>query len=418
MENTDYLQVPAGVWKQVMPREHHDAPKWAGNVYSQAHYDKPSTKAWELHTSKGMISVLNQGPGHVRHIQGYENFSPDWLRKNLQPLLDKAKLELDTESDLRMVDGELVWANKEFPLTHVVDTTAYSWFKTSLAIYLKYYQREHDPAQITQPAHGDVYVMRDSRGRNICALVVANNQIVQMVGYVRQQDITPLLDKIHVKHSVISMQVGAGRTHVQNGILMNTDHLLETQLVGELSDHSKVYQIEPQYRLLVQAWFKKSYANADVIYMVKSSSTRAVFAVKSGKIVGKASITANPTLIKKWSQLLATDLSLGIDKPESALIKPDSQMHKMLKHIKHNPGGNRTDVFVRGLGRKSSLGLGSINDKSTTDGFAWSTGLIQPFAPGGQSYAYKITPKGLMVLAALDAGKSVPENILMDWSQT
>jgi hypothetical protein len=421
MEHTDYLQVPAGIWKQVMPREHHDAPKWTGNVYSQVHYDKPSTKAWELHTPEGMISVLNQGPGRVRHIQGYEQFTPDWLRKNLQPLLDKAQLELESDSDLRMVEGELVWPHKEFPLTPVVQTPAkYTWFQTDWPIFTKYYRRDYDYAHIKDATPGDLYVMRDTHmtPRTICVLIVNNNKIVQMAGHVTQEQLTPLLKKIHVKHSVVDMRVGEGRTHVQDGMLRNTDHLLETEWVGELSDQSKVYKIEPQYRMLVQAWFKKSYANADVIYMVKNPHQRAVFAIKSGKIVGKASLNTNPTQLKKWSQLLASELKLGIDKPESAMIKPDSLMHKMLRHIKHNPGGNRSDVFVRGLGRKSTLGLGSINDKSTTDGFAWSTGLIQPFAPGGKSYAYKITPKGIMVLAALDAGKSVPENSLMDWSKS
>jgi hypothetical protein len=418
MENTDYLQVPVGVWKQVIPRDLHDDPRWHGNPYGHAHYDKPSTKAWELHLNKGVITVLNNGPGWVRHIQGYEQFTPSWLRKNLQPLLEKARLRFDPGSDLQIVDGELVWVSREFPLTHMVSTGRSEWFKVSVDVYLKYYQKASDPAQVPDHVHGDLYVLRDSNGRNLCAVVVNNNRIVVMTGYVRQEDLSPLLDMIHVKESDISKHVGGLRTHVQDGQLRNTDYLLATKLVGELSDHSKVYEVENQYRPLIQAWFKKQYATSDKIYLVQNPHTRAVFAIKAGKIVGKATITASAATLKKWNQLLSSDLNLGIDKPDSAQIKPGSVMHRMLAHIKENPGGNRTDVFVRGLGRKSTLGLGSINDQSTTDGFAWKTGLIQPYVPGTQTYAYQITPKGKMMLAMLDAGKSIPESQLMDWSKT
>jgi hypothetical protein len=418
MENTDYLQVPAGVWKQVIPREHHDHPRWHGNPYGHAHYDKPSTKAWELHTNKGVITVLNNGPGEVRHVQGYDRLTPDWLRQNLQPLLQKARLSFDPDSDLQIVDGELVWVSREFPLTPLVSTGRSEWFKVSVAVYLKYYQKAHDPAQVPPQSQGDLYVLRNSEGRNVCAVVVNNNRMVVMTGYVRQEELTPLLDMIHVQESDINSHVFDRRAHVQDGQLRNTDYLLTTNQVGELSDGSKVYEVEPEHRPLIQTWFKKQYANADHVYLVQNPLTRAVFAIKSGKIVGKATITASPATLKKWSLLLASDVNLGIDKPDSAQIKPGSFMHRMLAHIKQHPGGNRSDVFKHGLGRKSILGLGSINDQSTTDGFAWKTGLIQPYAPGTKSYAYTITPKGKMLLAMLDAGKSVPEDQLMDWTKT
>jgi hypothetical protein len=417
-ENTDFLTVPEGVWKQVKPENRHDRPEYHGSPYVQTVYDRPTTKAWELHTSHGMISVLSQNIHDVRHIQGYKQFSPDWLKQNLQPLIQKANLQLPPSSDLKMVDQELVYVSKEYPLTPVVKvSTDLTWYTVSVPVFNTYYAKPWDSAKLPSDAQGDLYILK-SISNTLGIVLVHDNKIISLSGYVQKEILNELMHAIHVQDSELSVHVDGGKTYVKHGQILRTDQLLMTNLVGKLSDNSLVYQVAPEYRWLVQVWFKKSYAPADQVYVVENPSQggRAVFAIKNQKIVGNTTLSASMTTMRRWMLLLGQDLNLGV--APAMKIKPNSLLHKMLRYIKDHPGGNRTDVFVRGLGRKSTLGLGSINDLSTTDGLAWAGKLITPYAPGTAKYDYQITPKGIMMLAMLDAGKSVDRNSLVDFSKT
>lgn len=416
-ENQDYLKVPGGVWKQVTPRLHHDKPEMAHNPYAHSILEKPTTKAWELHAPEGVISVLTSH-NEVRHIQGYQQFTPKWLKQNLTPLISQQGLKFIQPHDLRMMPhGELVDVPREYPMTPVVNTVKSKWFTVPMHVFRTYYAKAWDHAQLPDQVMGDLYVLQGDHGHHQALVVIKDNVITAMSGYITNEDLKPLLDHLHVSQSELSTHVHKGRSYVSNKEILYTDHLLKTEPLGELSDQSKVYRVKPEHRWLVPVWFGKTYAKADDVYLVEHKASRAVFAIKDHKIIGKTTHNASAANMKKWSQLLASDLGLGIEKPLSAQIKPHSAMHKMLRYIKDAPGGNRTDVFVRGLGRKSTLGLGSIHDATTTDGMAWAAGLITPFRPGTDKYEYKITPKGIMMLAALDAGKSINETSLIDWAK-
>lgn len=421
MENTDVLKVPGGMWKQVTPQEHHLWPTALDSPYMRAVLDKITTKAWELHTPKGMISVLSTHSPEIRHIHGYEEFTPTELKQNLAPLIIKLGLTLPNPHDLVMTpEQQLVYVSKEHPPKKVVRTPDAVWFTVDQQTYRDFYAKPWTHAQLPDQVPGDLYFrMKNSRDVPSALVVVRDGVVQALSGYVQAPELKILLDHIHVKDSVLNTHMNSGKTYIRDGEVLHTEHLLQTQPKGELSDQSKVYEVEPKYRWLVPVWFYKTYANADRIYVVigQPGKGRAVFAVKQNKIVGKSTLSASPSTMKKWSQLLPSDVALGIETPESSQIKPNSVLHKMLRYIKESPGGNRTDVFVRGLGRKSTLGAGSIQDATTPDGMAWAAGLIQPFRPGTDKYEYKITPKGIMVLAALDAGKSIKENSLIDWAK-
>lgn len=424
-ESQDIITVPAGVWKQVPLTMAMMPPKAEENPYVQRWLTDPTSKGYQLHTPQGTLTVsYTQNYGTT--VRGYANWSSEDLTKNLLPLLDKTNLQLSKVGDLRQTPDEIVNILKDHPLELVVKVPGYAkdyaWYTTSIPTFDKYYKTGWDQAELPPGVQGDLYIMRDSNkpgANNMCLVVVDQGKIVAMSGYSYPENPKALLDKIHVQNSDMSMKVMDGKKFVENGQMMWTDRFLFSKPVGKLSDGAEVFEVEPPYRWLVQPWFGNAYANADRVFVVRSKSgSKAVFAVKNAKLVGKKTTTASATDMKRWPELLVKEFNIGVAAAPKSMIKPGSKFHHMLKYIHDNPGGNRTDVFVRGLGRKSTLGAGSIHDATTLDGKAWAGKLIQPFAPGTDKYNYQITARGKMILAMLDSGKSVPENLIVDYTKT
>lgn len=106
-------------------------------------------------------------------------------------------------------------------------------------------------------------------------------------------------------------------------------------------------------------------------------------------------------------------LTLGVNLPDAPpapegkpkVVKPASVMHKMLAYIAEHPGANRSDWFVKHLGRDAQ-GMQGWTSDTAHDGVAASMGWIRNEATGGK-YSLSITPVGKLVLARLNAGHPV-----------
>ena len=118
--------------------------------------------------------------------------------------------------------------------------------------------------------------------------------------------------------------------------------------------------------------------------------------------------------IKEIRELVKREgLTLGVDLPDAPapavgkakVVKPASVMHKMLAYIAEHPGANRSDWFVKHLGRDAQ-GMQGWTSDTAHDGVAASMGWIRNEATGGK-YSLSITPVGKLVLARLNAGHPV-----------
>jgi hypothetical protein len=107
-------------------------------------------------------------------------------------------------------------------------------------------------------------------------------------------------------------------------------------------------------------------------------------------------------------------LTLGVDLPDAPpapegkpkVVKPGGVMHKMLAYIAEHPGANRSDWFVKHLGRDPQ-GMQGWTSDTAYDGVAASMGWIKNEGSGNK-YSLHITPVGKLVLARLNAGYAVP----------
>lgn len=118
--------------------------------------------------------------------------------------------------------------------------------------------------------------------------------------------------------------------------------------------------------------------------------------------------------IKEIRELVQREhLTLGVDLPDAPpppegkpkVVKPASNMHKMLAYIAEHPGANRSDWYVKHLGNKP-IGLVGWTDDKAQDGVAAAMGWIRNEATGGK-YSLHITPVGKLVLARLNGGHPV-----------
>lgn len=415
------ITVPDGIWKQVPATP--ELVGQAGNPHAVVWMSRPGVHVWALKSKQAHVHV-GIVDKHVRHIEGMHDLPVSWIKQNLAPLIQSEATHVSDRTDLKLTQsGQLVWPKKEFPLkVEVKAGDKYTWYSCDAQVYRDVWQHSWGYGHVLPEMSGRVYVLRSNDHISDvarCVIQINQGQITHADGSVTNAELAPLLQLTHVNNSEISTQVFGGKAYIQDGQMNDTQHLLKGKLVGELSDKSMVYEVPEKYKWIVHVWLKKSYANADKLLKLEPHSYPSqlvIFAIKNNKIVGKGTITASPANMKKWPILISQELNLGVDKPEGAQIKPNSNMHKMLRVINDHPGGNRTDVFVKGLGRKSTLGLGSINDRTTTDGMAWAAKLIEPYAPGTERYSYQITPRGKLVLAMLDAGKSISENSLINWA--
>ena len=117
--------------------------------------------------------------------------------------------------------------------------------------------------------------------------------------------------------------------------------------------------------------------------------------------------------IKEIRELVTREgLTLGVDLPDAPavgiakVVKPASNMHKMLAYIAEHPGATRSDWYVKHLGNKAQGMVGWTDDKAQ-DGAAASMGWIKNEGTGG-AYSLSITPIGKLVLARLNGGRPVP----------
>jgi hypothetical protein len=104
------------------------------------------------------------------------------------------------------------------------------------------------------------------------------------------------------------------------------------------------------------------------------------------------------------------NLTLGVDLPEPVVQKPKtvkshSVMHQMLEYVAANPGGSRSDWFIKHMGYHPS-GMPGWTDSKAHDGVAASMGWIRNEGTGSK-FSLHITPVGKVVLARLNAGHPV-----------
>ena len=106
---------------------------------------------------------------------------------------------------------------------------------------------------------------------------------------------------------------------------------------------------------------------------------------------------------ENWQILIS--MPTDLPKAKKKTVKPDSVMHQMLVFINEHPGVNRADWFVKHMNYNPS-GMPSWSSDKSWDGVAARLGWLKNDSSKA-AYALSITAKGKMVLAALNAGKSV-----------
>ena len=90
----------------------------------------------------------------------------------------------------------------------------------------------------------------------------------------------------------------------------------------------------------------------------------------------------------------------------AAVIKPNSNFHKMLHYVAANPGSSRSGWFVHYLGNDPQ---GMQDFQKSPDGMAAKMGFITARDPGRKTSTYqlRITSQGQQALAQLDSGQAI-----------
>jgi hypothetical protein len=155
---------------------------------------------------------------------------------------------------------------------------------------------------------------------------------------------------------------------------------------------------------------------ADTLYRLINPLAREItFMVKDRKIIQAwYAIERAASAIASIRELATRDgLTIDADLPEpkkkkKQMIKPGSNMHKMLSYVGANPGCSRSDWFVKHLGLDPQGMQGFASDKSA-DGRAAMLGWLENTGTPSK-YRLELTMMGHMILGVLDAGNPVPVN--------
>lgn len=124
-----------------------------------------------------------------------------------------------------------------------------------------------------------------------------------------------------------------------------------------------------------------------------------LMAFARGNLAGVSSILPEATKIR-----ISIAISKQLGTTAGVKIKPNSNMHKMLKYVEQHPGTNRSDWFVWHI---SNDPQGMQGYDGSLDGVAEQLGLL--VLVGGKPFMYSltITDRGRQVVSDLDAGKQV-----------
>jgi hypothetical protein len=187
--------------------------------------------------------------------------------------------------------------------------------------------------------------------------------------------------------------------------------------LAPLSDGSKVYKVPKDLLWTVgMQLYVDNIKDWDTRWEIDSPIAGTYAFVSKGGHIVRLHYPQNKAhaALKEIRELVAREhLTLGVDLPDAPaqavgkpkVVKPGSVMHKMLAYIAEHPGANRSDWFVKHLGRDPQ-GMQGWTSDTAHDGVAASMGWIRNEATGGK-YSLSITPVGKLVLARLNSGQPV-----------
>jgi hypothetical protein len=217
----------------------------------------------------------------------------------------------------------------------------------------------------------------------------------------------PTIHSDDVKHHVL-----------HGGEVTHTKIKYQEYELAPLSDGSKVYKVPKN--LLWTVGIKvhgQSNQDWDTRWQIESPIAGSYAFVSKGNHLTRLNYPQNKAhaALKEIRELVAREhLTLGVTLPDAPpptagkprMVKPASNMHKMLAYVAEHPGANRSDWFVKHLGNKPA-GMKGWTDDKALDGVAAAMGWIRNEGTGG-SYSLHITPVGKLILARLNGGHSVP----------
>lgn len=215
-----------------------------------------------------------------------------------------------------------------------------------------------------------------------------------------------------------SVYAGDVKHHVlHKGEVIHTGLKMKDYALAPLSNGSQVYKIPKNLLWTIGILFhRESNEEWDTRWDIHSGIAGTYTIVSKGDHVVRAYYPENKahTAIKEIKELAQREgLTLGVDLPDvpatvvgkPRMVKPASNMHKMLTYIAGHPGANRSDWYVKHLGNQAQGMVGWTDDKAH-DGVAAAMGWIKNEGTGG-SYSLSITPIGKLILARLNGGHTV-----------
>jgi hypothetical protein len=250
-----------------------------------------------------------------------------------------------------------------------------------------------------------------------------NNRIVSIPSNPQQTSLQNLVDALslgdsNTRHGSIWVVHNGQVTDIQQAAFLDPQ--------PSLSDGTKIWRV-PSWALpsIGPIHFEKTWKTADSAFLAllpnasgATLSHTVLVGVRKGKLLGLGrghNNSATEAQLVDLSKLLASEMNIGGGKEK--MIEPNSNFHKMLSYVAANPGGPRSGWFSRGLGL-SLQGMPAIWSPKAQDGLASRLGLVTLREPSDPPSKYRITltPSGRLVLARLNAGKSIGLNTLVSMS--
>jgi hypothetical protein len=215
-----------------------------------------------------------------------------------------------------------------------------------------------------------------------------------------------------------SMPSDEAKHHVlHGGAVTHKKDKKQEYALAPLSGGSQVYKVPKHLLWTVGIRFHdESNKDWDTRWSIESPIAGGYAFVSKGDHITRLHYPQNKAhaAIKEIRELVKREgLTLGVDLPDAPapaagkpkVVKPASNMHKMLAYVAEHPGATRSDWYVKHLGN-NPIGLVGWTDDKAQDGVAASMGWIRNKATGGK-YSLSITPVGKLVLARLNAGHPV-----------
>lgn len=139
-----------------------------------------------------------------------------------------------------------------------------------------------------------------------------------------------------------------------------------------------------------------------LVFFYEPLGSNVCVSIKKGKITSVTSLAKiTKDQVTKISSELSAQLNLNKAETGAHYLMPKSKAHRMLQVIKDNPSVGRADLYWKHLKLKQLPSYRSASDL-VSQLVSWQ--LVEE----SSGVRYEITPKGIMVLAALNADKKVP----------